>query len=181
MIEHQGHMIETDPNSVSEPADQRRTLQEQRASIAEMAASPTGLVVVAVLGDDAQRAATHEPGDGMLLGALAFHGGNRRKVRHHGHFGLSVHADWRGKGVGSALITTVLDWGAGHEEIEKVCLGVFETNVGARRLYERLGFVQESRTPMHFKLGPGRYVDDLWMVIYVKPGIAPQGFRTWGG
>ena len=62
-----------------------------------------------------------------------------------------------------------------------MCLGVLETNAGARKLYDRLGFRLESTAPMHFKLGPGRYITDLWMAIYVKPGLAPDGFKTWRG
>jgi hypothetical protein len=26
---------------------------------------------------------------------------------------------------------------------------------------------------------PGEYVDDIQMSIFVKPGVAPEGFRTW--
>jgi len=170
MVEHQGHMVRTDPNTVSEPDDQRRTVDEQREAIAAARREDGHLMLVAVQGEH-----------GPVLGALSFRNGDRRKVRHHGHFGISVDADWRGKGVGSALITTLLDWAAAHPVIEKVCLGALETNTGARRLYERLGFVLEHVSPRHFKLGPGRYVADIWMAIYVKPGVAPREFRTWAG
>ena len=170
LLEHQAHMIATDPNSVTEADEPRRTRAQQLESIAAHLNDPGQLLLVA----------THDGEPAALIGALAFRSGDRRRVRHHGHLGLSVHADWRGKGVGSALITTVLDWAAGHSNLEKVCLGTLATNEGAQRLYRRLGFVQESRAPKFFKLAPGTYVDDIWMAIYVKPGVAPAGFRTWG-
>src|SRR5205823_1912443 len=122
-----------------------------------------------------------EPGPppGSIIGSLRFGCGDRRKVSHHGHFGLGVNADWRGQGLGRALIAALLDWGAAHATIEKVCLSVLEPNERARALYERIGFVQESRSLRHFRFGPGHYVNDVQMAIYVKPGIAPEGFETW--
>jgi RimJ/RimL family protein N-acetyltransferase len=123
----------------------------------------------------AERAA--EPG--VPLGRLAFRSGAWRRVAHQGEFGVSVDAGWRGRGVGSALITSLLDWAASHPTIEKVCLGTFASNTGARRLYTRLGFRREGVQARHFRLGPGEYVDDVRMCVWVKPGLAPRGFRTW--
>src|SRR5262249_47590031 len=87
MVAQQGHMIATDPNSVSEPGDKRRTLEEQRESIAAHAREDGQLMLVAILGRDASRAAS-EGGEGLLVGVLAFKAGDRRKVRHNGHFGI---------------------------------------------------------------------------------------------
>lgn len=55
---------------------------------------------------------------------------------------LWVSPDWRGAGLGQRLLATVRDtaardWGAGF-----LRLGVYTDNTGARRLYERLGFVR---------------------------------------
>jgi len=51
---------------------------------------------------------------GDLLGRIAFRNGNRRKLAHHGSFGIGVHHDWRGRGVGTALISALLDWASAH-------------------------------------------------------------------
>jgi ribosomal protein S18 acetylase RimI-like enzyme len=45
----------------------------------------------------------------------------------------------RGRGVGDALVTTVLDW-ASKRNAATVHLWVTETNAPARALYERCGF-----------------------------------------
>ncbi|MBL9030172.1 MAG: GNAT family N-acetyltransferase [Phycisphaerae bacterium] len=165
----ESHMLANNPFGVREPGEAQRTEQEDRQRIERFVREPGWLMLTA------WTANRHEE----LVGELSFRAGERRKLAHHGSFGLSVHAAWRGRGVGSAMIHALLAWAAAHRQIEKVTLGVFETNTEARRLYERLGFVEESRALRYFKIGPGRYVDDVQMAIYVKPGVAPAGFKTW--
>ncbi len=118
--------------------------------------------------------------DGRLVADIGFHPGSRRKLRHHGTLGMSVAPDERGHGVGTALLLTIMTWAVRHPEIEKIALGVYPENTPARRLYERFGFVEEGRTLRFFKNLDGTYSDDISMAVYVKPGIAPPGFRTWG-
>jgi RimJ/RimL family protein N-acetyltransferase len=165
------HMHENNPFKLTERGEMDRDEAQERAWIAEHAEHPCYLMVVA---SDSPVA-----GEGEVLGRVAFRNGNRRKLAHHGTFGIGVRADWRGSGIGTALITALLDWGAAHPTIEKIGLGVFAANDPARRLYRRIGFVKEGVSPRHFKLGPGRYDDDVTMSIFVKPGIAAPPFQTW--
>lgn len=157
----------TNPFNVREPDEVGRDLGEVREWLARYRDGPGQIALVAL-----------DPRGG-IIGELSFKAGERRKLAHHGHFGISVHPDWRGRGVGTALIVTLLDWAAAHPVVEKVCLGVFENNTRARALYRRLGFVEEGRQRRFFKLGPGVYADDIQMSIYVKPGVAPEGFGSW--
>jgi len=53
---------------------------------------------------------------------------------------LAVDASMRGQGVGTRLMGAVFD-GARERGCRSVSLEVVDTNPGARRLYERLGFV----------------------------------------
>ncbi len=76
--------------------------------------------------------------------------------------------EWRGRGVGTALLKSLLEWATAHPLIEKVWLEVFATNERAIRLYRKLGFVEEGVRPQDIKLGPGRYVDTLAMYKFVK-------------
>lgn len=50
-----------------------------------------------------------------------------------------VHPAWRGRQVGDALVTEVLAW-ARERQYERMDLWVLETNLPARRLYQRHGF-----------------------------------------
>lgn len=111
--------------------------------------------------------------DGRIIGSLNFHGGKRRKMVHSGHFGISVLADWRGRGVGSALLEALIRWAREHPVIEEITLGVVDANEGAIRLYQRHGFVEIGRHPGKFRLGPGRYWADVQMSLWVNGGPAP--------
>ncbi len=62
---------------------------------------------------------------------------------------------------------TLLKWATAEPLIEKVCLEVFTTNIGAIRLYRKLGFVEEGLRPKDIKFGPERYVDTLTMYKFV--------------
>lgn len=53
---------------------------------------------------------------------------------------VTVHPSHRRRGVARALMGALLKWAARHS-LEKVRLEVAITNQGARRLYERMGFV----------------------------------------
>lgn len=162
-------LIVSSEHQVSGPGDEW-TREMALEKIQKATEAKGGLWLVASLGA--------APGS-EIVGSLNFRSEDRKKIEHHGTFGIGNVAGWRGRGVGTALIEAMLDWAAGTEMIEKVVLGCFATNVKARRLYRRLGFRIESRAKRFFKLGPGEYVDDIQMCIYVKPGVAPEGFNSW--
>lgn len=52
----------------------------------------------------------------------------------------------QGRGYGSEAIKWVLEWGFLNAGLHRVSIGCFSFNEGARRLYERLGFMVEGRT-----------------------------------
>ncbi|HUQ55427.1 GNAT family N-acetyltransferase [Lentzea sp.] len=68
--------------------------------------------------------------------------------------GLYLHSMWvrpshRGRGIGEALVRTVLEWAA-EEGWKVVVLRVWVDNLPARKLYRRLGFVQ-AEDPEHME------------------------------
>lgn len=73
---------------------------------------------------------------------------------------LIVSPEWRGQGVGTALITALLDIARQHG-FERVEIGVAEANARALALYQRLGF-EEWR---HVLLDVGRGLEP---VIYLS-------------
>ncbi|UXH79757.1 GNAT family N-acetyltransferase [Roseateles amylovorans] len=98
-----------------------------------------------------------------LLGSAGLHlVGPQARRRHAMALGIGVHPDAQGTGVGTALMSALIqqadDW-LGTLRIE---LTVFADNLRAIRLYERFGFVHEGRLRA-YALRSGRYVDCLSM------------------
>jgi len=106
-----------------------------------------------------------------IIATLGFHGSRNFRNRHTGELGMMVSADWRGRGVGAALITCVLEWARAHPTLEKVCLSVYEENTLGRALYRKMGFEQEGIQRGHIRLDDGRYTNLINMAVWVKtPG-----------
>ena len=59
---------------------------------------------------------------------------------------IQICREEQGKGYGSEAIKWALEWGFQVGGLHRVSIGCFSFNEGARRLYERLGFVVEGRT-----------------------------------
>ena len=74
--------------------------------------------------------------------------------------GMGVAVAWRRRGVGSALLTSGLDW-ARSTGAHKVVLEVFPHNAAAIALYEKFGFVREGYRKAHYRRQNG----ELWDVI----------------
>lgn len=79
--------------------------------------------------------------------------------------GLAVAPEAQGRGVGRALVEAVLA-AAKQRGLVKVTLRVLGHNTGARRLYERCGFVTEGVLKGEFVLD-GQPIDDVLMAYYL--------------
>ncbi len=111
--------------------------------------------------------------DGHVVGACTIQRLGRGPGSEHGHvgvLGILVHREHRGKGVGSALLDHAL--AAARGRFDLVRLSVFSVNTGARRLYERFGFVVSGHVPRGVKRG-SEYLDEEEMVLLLDPVPAP--------
>ncbi|MCA2977702.1 MAG: GNAT family N-acetyltransferase [Myxococcaceae bacterium] len=80
---------------------------------------------------------------------------------------LAVARGWHRRGLGRALLKALLAWARAEPAVERVELRVRASNAPAVALYEALGFVVEGRLRGRIRLGPGQYVDDLAMGLWV--------------
>ena len=78
----------------------------------------------------------------------------------YGEIGMAVAREWRGRGVGSALLTAAIDW-ARDRGLHKLSLSVFPHNAAAIALYRKFGFVEEGRRVRHYRRTSG----ELWDAI----------------
>lgn len=79
--------------------------------------------------------------------------------------GLAVAPGARGRGIGSILLSAATDE-ARRRGARKIRLHVHATNVPARRLYERHGYVVEGNHPREFWID-GQWVDCLDLALYL--------------
>jgi RimJ/RimL family protein N-acetyltransferase len=103
-----------------------------------------------------------------IIGFLFFIHNSKKKTSHTGEFGVNVHPEYQGIGIGQQLVETLLKWSKQHVQIEKVYLQVFATNYNAIKLYKKLGFIEEGRHIKAIKQMDGAYVDIIQMYILSK-------------
>jgi RimJ/RimL family protein N-acetyltransferase len=79
-----------------------------------------------------------------------------------GEIGMHVDRDWRGRGVGSALIQAAIGL-AREQNLHKLSLEVFAHNAAAIGLYRKCGFVEEGRRIRQYRRSSGELWDSLIM------------------
>jgi RimJ/RimL family protein N-acetyltransferase len=78
----------------------------------------------------------------------------------YGELGMLVARDWRGRGVGSALVEAAIDWAREHE-LHKLSLSVFPHNEAAIALYRKFEFEVEGQRKKQIRRANG----ELWDLI----------------
>lgn len=79
-----------------------------------------------------------------------------------GELGMAVAREWRGRGVGSALLEAAIAW-ARERGLHKLSLSVFPHNAAAIALYRKYGFVEEGLRVKHYRRASGELWDALEM------------------
>ena len=105
-----------------------------------------------------------------VVGILNFVGGTRARDKHDGEFGLSVHKDYFGRGIGSKLVENLMRWGEKNIVIRRMTLFVMHSNQRAIRLYERYGFQVEGVRKEAVRFEDGRIQDLVMMGIMKEEG-----------
>ncbi len=142
---------EPESNLLIEDGEFNITVEKERQVLANFAAAPNSLFLVAEAG-------------GAIVGMLACRGGRRKAVRHAVELSMSVDPAWRGQGIGSLLLTRAIQWARGTDMVKRIELAVFARNTRAIRLYKKFGFVVEGQRRMAVQRR-GEYFDDLIMAL----------------
>lgn len=153
----------------------RRAEADDCSALYEMFASPklyANTLQLPYPSREAWRRRLAEPDDGTynlvaiggdrVVGMFGLHTFTRPRRNHAAAIGLTVHADWHGKGVGSALMRAGLDLADNWLNLTRLELEVYTDNDAAVRLYERFGFEREGLLRRH-AYRDGRYVDSYVM------------------
>lgn len=88
--------------------------------------------------------------------------------------GISLAAEDQGKGYGTEAMRWLLDWAFRFGNLHRVELCTAEYNLGARKVYERVGFVLEGRQ-REVTFSGGRYWDLLLYSVLKREWAAKSG------
>jgi RimJ/RimL family protein N-acetyltransferase len=101
--------------------------------------------------------------DGAVVGWCDIIPRDWESLRHSGVLGMGVIPEYRGQGIGGALLAATLE-AAKQKGLTRIELTVRTDNEPARKLYEKLGFVHEGRFLRHLKID-GEYRDSDQMAL----------------
>ncbi len=113
--------------------------------------------------------AKHNSGFSKTVGILTMHQHQKPRQLHAGWFGMSVHPQYWGLGVGSRLLESALDLADNWLGLKRLELEVLTDNRGAIHLYQKYGFEREG-TKRLYSFGAGRWADAYFMAR-LAPGI----------
>lgn len=99
--------------------------------------------------------------DGKIVGEAGLHRLEGRR-QHVATIGMGVHDDFQGRGIGTALLTSLMDAADNWLAIRRLELTVYADNSSALHLYEKLGFKREGHL-IDFAFRAGTFVDAVAM------------------
>lgn len=142
---------------LGQPGDVRTDIQEQEGFLNKKLTSPVDLYILAEF-------------ESRVVGIASLDGSTQSRFEHGATLGLGVRRDFWRQGLGRALVRTLLDW-ADSRGLVRTALEVVETNTGAIRLYESMGFEHEGRLRCRRKHG-SVYLDNYLMARVRLPKTA---------
>ena len=154
-LAHAQRVIARTPGQLASTPDELRD-EDFTKRIAALNASERGLFVVA-------------ESDGVVVGHALLDPLKLAVTSHVVSLTIAVHEGAQGRGVGRRLMTYLVDWARTNAGVEKIELQVRSANARAIALYQSLGFQEEGRKTKRLKLSDGRYLDDVYMALWVGP------------
>lgn len=115
-------------------------------------------------------------GEERVVGQLKLTGSDLPMTSHVVDISINVHGDYRGQGVGTALMRQGITWAWLHGSIYRMQLEVLLRNSGALRMYERLGFQIEGRRAAAYHLydEADTLYSDAYMMALLLPRRGPR-------
>ena len=100
-----------------------------------------------------------EEDTGKIVGLYILHPNNVGRCGHLANASYAVRREYRGQHIGEKLVLDCLEQGKKYGFRVMQFNAVVATNLSARHLYERLGFVQLGTIPGGFRMKDGHYED----------------------
>lgn len=100
--------------------------------------------------------------NGKIVGSLGFASSTYRRGKHKGQFGIVVLRKYWGYGIGSKMLSLLIDW-ADNIGLVKIALEVDADNERAITIYKKFGFEVEGTLKYNKYMGQGIYKDSILM------------------
>lgn len=100
-----------------------------------------------------------------IAGHLELRGGRVPAEFHRATLGMGIERAYTGQGHGARMIKTAADWARKTLGLSYIDLGVFENNEPARKLYKRMGFVENGVRVDAFRVDDDMRVTDISMSL----------------
>jgi RimJ/RimL family protein N-acetyltransferase len=106
-----------------------------------------------------------DPSKGLIVGHLELRGGRVPAEFHRATLGMGIERAYTRQGHGGRLITAAAEWARKTLELSWLDLGVFENNEPARKLYRKMGFVENGMRVDAFRVDDDVRVTDISMSL----------------
>lgn len=100
--------------------------------------------------------------EGKVVGNIGFEHSKRPRTQHCGSFGIGVHDQYHGLGIGSKLIESVIDLADNWLQIKRIQIEVNSDNERAIACYKKFGFEIEGQARCSV-FRHGQYIDTYYM------------------
>jgi RimJ/RimL family protein N-acetyltransferase len=104
----------------------------------------------------------------QVVGHLELRGGRIAAEMHRAALGMGIGSAYTGQGHGRRLVEEAVRWAREDVGLSWIDLGVFAGNDRARRLYQKMGFVEQGAREDAFRIDAGVSVTDILMTLDLR-------------
>ena len=102
-----------------------------------------------------------------IIGLLSLRAEKIKRLKHIAIMSLDIQEEYCNQGIGTKLLSYMIDWTKKNSQIEKICLHVLASNERAIHVYKKIGFIEEGRRINHIKMANDCYIDDVLMYLKI--------------
>ena len=102
-----------------------------------------------------------------IIGNIDLTGNQRKVMEHTAVIGMGLLKEWRNIGLGTKLISLIIEWSKKNPILELIWLQVYTENKLGLGIYHKMGFIESGVVHNFFKHND-RYFDNLTMIMEVK-------------
>ena len=102
----------------------------------------------------------------QIVSVASLNGGKRKRMEHLVDLGITVRKPFWRQGIGREMMKFLINWANQSKIIRKINLTVRNDNMGAIKLYEQLGFIEEGVISRELQINE-KFYDTLMMGLEI--------------